>query len=289
MTFERVMLARGRSQIVWVTGADHVAFLDGLLSQNIAAIPVGGTRRSLLLAPNGKLRATLFVLRADDRVGLVCDAGRAEVVTGDLRRFKIRVDVELAVDPSPVWEVWGEEPGTLPIEIPPVGAWAGEGDVIGFRMPWRRGHGERMVVVGAKPDGVEADAGRLEAYRIAAGEPVMGVDLDEKTIPQEGVDVSTDVDFAKGCYLGQELVARIDSRGHVNRQLTGISLEGGMPPEPGREVLVAGEPIGTITSAAESPVKGRVIALAMVRSEVDLGTRVMVGGASGEVVKLPMV
>ncbi len=284
---ERPLLAQGRSEIVWVSGADHVSFLDGLLSQSIGNIPVGGTARSLLLAPNGKLRATLFVLRGADRVGLVCDAGRAEVVAGDLRRFKIRVDVDLTVDERPVWEMWGRDLGMVTDAAPPAGEWSGDGEVIRFRMPWRHGLGERMVVVGARPDGVESAPERLEAYRIAAGEPVMGVDLDENTIPQEGVDVTMDVDFAKGCYLGQELVARIDSRGHVNKRLVGVSVDGGMLPERGCEILMGGKPVGTITSAATSPDEGRVIALAMIRTEAGHGTVVTVGGADGEVVSLP--
>ncbi len=82
------MAAQGLTEIVWVSGTDAVPFLNGLLSQNIAAIDVGRAAPSRLLASNGKLRATLLVLRGIDRVGLVCDAGRGEIVAADPARFR---------------------------------------------------------------------------------------------------------------------------------------------------------------------------------------------------------
>jgi tRNA-modifying protein YgfZ len=285
--FDTELLTADRSAIVWVSGADAVSFLDGLLSQNIARIPVGGTARSLLLAPNGKLRATLFVLRDAERVGLVCDAGRADVVAGDLRRFKIRVDVVIEAEPEAVWELWGSGAADRVGGVPPVGRWTGEGGSVRFRMPFRFGNEDRIVVVGSRPDGEEAAAARLEAFRIALGEPVMGIDLDDRTIPHEGVDVAVAADFTKGCYLGQELVARIESRGHVNRRLAGL-IVAGEPPQPGAAVESEGGSIGAVTSAAWSETAGKSIALAMIRFEVAPGTPVEVAGDAGEVVTLPM-
>jgi len=271
-----------------VTGADAVTFLDGLLSQSITGIPIGGTARSLLLAPNGKLRATLFVLRGEERVGLVCDHGLGDVVAGDLRRFKIRVDVEMSIERRTIWEVWGNRAVELVDDVPAVGTWAESDDMICFRMPFRRVGTERVVVVGARPAGEAAGSDELETFRIAAGEPVMGIDMDDKTIPQEAVDVTVEVDFAKGCYLGQELVARIDSRGHVNRHLSGVELTGEDAPEPGTVVLVDDKVVGTVTSSVRVPGRGAVIALAMLRAEVGPGTAVAVSGAGGQVVALPM-
>ncbi|MGA9596147.1 MAG: glycine cleavage T C-terminal barrel domain-containing protein [Acidimicrobiia bacterium] len=283
---ELPLLTSGRSGIVWVSGADAVSFLDGLLSQNIAAIPVGGTARSLLLSPKGKLRATLLVLRGSERIGLVCDAGRTGVVADDLRRFKIRVDVTIEVEPETIWERWGSGAADGIGAVPPPGSWSGEVPVR-FRMPFRYGSEERILVVGSRPDGEKSGDDRVEVLRIAIGEAVMGVDLDDTTIPQEGVDVATAVDFTKGCYLGQELVARIDSRGHVNRSLTGLVIVG-EPPDPGAEVIAGERPVGSVTSTAWSATLEKSLALAMIRVEVEPGSLVSVAGMPGEVVTLPM-
>jgi folate-binding protein YgfZ len=282
---EPTLIGAGRSEIVWVTGPDAISFLDGLLSQSIARIPIGGTARSLLLAPNGKLRASLFVLRDDNRVGLVCDAGRSGVVAGDLSRFKIRVDVQIAAATEPVWEVWGSGAAAAVGDVPPAGSWA-DGPTR-FRMPFRHVATERIVLVGDTPPGELAPPAALEAIRIAAGEPVMGVDLDDGTIPQEAGDVGDAVDFTKGCYLGQELVARIASRGHVNRLLRGLVVDGAAP-EPGAEIIRDGKVVGAVTSAAESEARQSAVALAMIRVEVEPGARVVVAGARGQIVDLPM-
>lgn len=281
------LIALDRSELVWVTGSDAVSFLDGLLSQSIAGVPIGGTAWSLLLAPNGKLRATLFVLRGEHRIGLVCDRNRAEVVAGDLRRFKIRVDVKITIDDRPVWEAWGDGADEIISDLPEAGRWDDREGALRFRMPFHRVGGKRVVVVGAEPPRGPVVEGELEAFRIAVGEPIMGVDLDDKTIPQEGVAIGDYVDFTKGCYLGQELVARIDSRGHVNRRLFGVTLAGTQVPDPGSEIVAADQPVGTLTSAALSSEHG-VIGLAMLRVEIAPGTAIEIAGISGAVVALPM-
>jgi len=285
---ERALITHGRSDLFWVTGGDAVSFLDGLISQNISAIPAGGTGRSLLLAPNGKLRALLFVLRDNDRVGLVCDSGVAVAAKDDLRRFRIRVDVEFEDEPRPIWEVWGERAAELVKSVPPAGRWAEDGGTISFSMPLQRVDIDRVVVVGTRPEVGSEDPDALERLRIAAGEPVMGVDVDEKTIPQEAVDVYSYVDFGKGCYLGQELVARIDSRGHVNRRLSGLVLDGEELPRHGEDVIAADKRVGKVTSATRSERHGGVLALGMIRVEVEPETAVTVGGVAGRVVALPI-
>ena len=274
-----------RLGMVWVTGPDSVTFLDGLLSQNIAELAPGESARSLLLAPNGKMRATLFVLRGENRVGLVSDRGRMDTVIGDLSRFKIRVDATIERDPRPVYEVWGDTDGG---SIPPVGAWIEDAEMVVVPMPLMRHSLPRHVVVGSAPDVPEVDAHGIDPVRIEAGEPVMGVDLDERTIPQEGVDVADHVDFTKGCYLGQELVARIDSRGHVNRRLAGLQIEGRTVPERGTPVMWRGSERGEVTSAAWSQGRELVVALAMVRVEIDPGDQVVVAERAARLVGLPM-
>lgn len=274
--------------LVWVHGPDAVVFLDSLLSQNIAAMRSETTALSLLLAPNGKLRATLVVLRGDERIGLICDVGAVDAVVGDLSRFRIRVAVEIEVDERPVWDLWGPEAVHSVNQVPPLGEWCDDAGTLVVPVPFRHSALPRVIVAGSRPDLPVFDVAAAEAVRIELGEPVMGVDLDDGTIPQEGVDVATHVDFGKGCYLGQELVARIDSRGHVNRRLRGLTMAGPDLPRIGSPIEHDGKVVGTVSSAAWSEGLPGAVAMGMMRVELDPGDRVTVDMISGTVVDLPI-
>ncbi len=121
----------------------------------------------------------------------------------------------------------------------------------------------------------------------------MGVDVDERTIPQEAGVVEETVSFTKGCYLGQELVARIDSRGHVNRLLRGVVIETNVLPPEGAGLWMDDRQVGAITSVAESLTVRAPVGLALVRREVSPGDRVEVrwdqGTAPAMVSELPLV
>ncbi|MFM7271872.1 MAG: YgfZ/GcvT domain-containing protein [Actinomycetes bacterium] len=123
----------------------------------------------------------------------------------------------------------------------------------------------------------EAPDAAADAERIAAGLPRMGVDLDDSVIPQEAELEVDAVSFTKGCFVGQELVCRIDSRGHVNRFLRRLEFEGSDVPRPGAVVLSGDREVGATTSVAP----GR--ALAFVRREVEPGTEVTVDGVPATV------
>jgi aminomethyltransferase len=288
-------------EIVWVRGPDAARFLDGLLSQAVAPIEVGGVERTLLLSPQGKLRATGWLLRGDDEVGIVVDAERAAIVAEDLARFKIRVDATIAVEAGAVLDIIGPAaasvvaglgmaaPGSLVWERSP------DGTVVAA-LPFGLVDLPRFIVIPAgEVDLAARRVGRLahDAVRIEAGEPVMGVDLDEATIPQEAGVVDGAVDFTKGCYLGQELVARIDSRGRVNRHLRGLTVGSNILPPIGA-VLVSsdGAEVGAITSLAESLELRAPVALALVRREVEPGDAVSIsweqGSAPAVVHELPL-
>jgi tRNA-modifying protein YgfZ len=262
--------------LLWVRGQDAVSFLDGIVSQSVAAMAPGEVRRSLLLTPRGKLDALLWLLAATDRVGVVVEGGHGERVAASLGRFKIRVDAEIVEDDRRMTEVWGAD-------LVESGTWI-DGDIFTADVPLVNGSLRRVLTTApgvAEPAPLEV----AEAVRIAAGEPRLGVDIGEDTIPQEGGVVAGAVDFTKGCYLGQELVARIDSRGHVNRQLRGLRLEAAAP-EAG-PVTRGGKAVGVVTSTAVSAELGP-IALAMVRSEVEVGDEVDVAGVQAVVTGLPI-
>jgi folate-binding protein YgfZ len=277
----------GYTGVVWVSGSDTVSFLDGLLSQNIAAIPVGGVQRALLLAPNGKLRSPLWVLRGSEAIGLATDAGVVEVVAGDLARFRIRVDVAIAVEARPVWEIWGSDSGAVVPQAVGPGGWVDQPVVVG-QLAFRHSPLGRYLVIGDVGEVPVASPQQVAAWRLEVGEPVMGVDLDDHTIPQEAFDLTDAVDFSKGCYLGQELVARIDTRGHVNRRLAALVL----PELPGTlpaEIRTGDQVVGTVTSAAWSVATGAAIGLGMVRRIVPDTAAVVVAGIRGRLAPIPVL
>jgi folate-binding protein YgfZ len=123
-------------------------------------------------------------------------------------------------------------------------------------------------------EGLDADG--YERQRIEAGVPKSGVDVTEKTIPQEAFLERTAVSFTKGCFLGQELVCRIDTRGHVNKYLRRLDVIGNERPEVGAEIRAGDAVVGAVTSVTPDD-DGPVVALGYVRREVELPAEVSIG------------
>ena len=262
------MLSPETPDLVWFRGADTIRFLNDLLSQEIAKASPGSVLRSLLLEPQGKLDHILWVLRGEDEVGLITDPGRGEALISSLGRYRIRVDVAIEASDDPAWLVLGNR-GPVP------GGWEKQGEGLVADISWP--DVERSLVTGARPDLEVIGGDRYEMLRIDAGEPRFGTDVDEKTIPQQTGLVGVAVAFDKGCFLGQELVARIDSRGgNVPQRLMRLEFEN-QAPEPGTSVTARDREVGNITSAAGS------LALGMVRREVDDGETVEAGGRTAVV------
>lgn len=309
VTGEYLALRRGAAlvpeshEVIWVRGPDTVSFLDGLLSQAIAELDIGDVSRSLLLSPQGKLRATLVALRSDDGVALVSSPGVGAAVIADLNRFKIRVDATIEPAPTVLDSVVGPEAAGALARAgydPPVpGAWVRTAKGIVATASFGSAGLPRYLIStdigGTLVDSGVSRAGDLAAttVRIEAGEALVGVDIDERTIPQEADLVEGAVSFTKGCYLGQELVARIDSRGRVNRHLRGLVITTNVLPPPGAEVMVGDTTVGSITSVGESLDLRAPVALALIRREASPGDHVTVrweGGATSAVVQeLPLI
>jgi len=251
-------LVRDRYERVRVVGAEARSFLDGLLSQDLAEVETGGAVRSFLLSPQGKLRALLWVAGSDEAVDLYTDAGYGAQVADDLAHYKIRVKATIE-DAEGAF-------GFLD-DIPPDAAIAPLGER-------RRGFGV------SDPGWDELAPAEWEAARVEAGEPVMGRDVDESTIPQETGLVSEAVSFTKGCFLGQELVARLDSRqGRVNRHLRRVELSG--PVTVPATVSAGGEPSGQLTSIGVTP--DRIFGLGLLHRRVEPGDTVTVGDLTARV------
>jgi folate-binding protein YgfZ len=283
----------GISSLFWAMGPDAITFLQDVLSQDVEALAPGEIARSFLLQPRGKLEALLWMLRGEDRVGLVCEASRQEETIRYLSRWRLRVDVDLAPDPREVFEVWGPAPASLEVR----GGWREEDGILVAEVrnaPIRH----RLVAGldstdlgkrGLRPVGRQVDT----TLRIETGEPRIGIDVDHKTIPQESGLVPEAVSFTKGCFLGQELVARIDSRGRVNRNLRGVRLLDAVIPPVGAQVTHAGKVVGTLTSVGESLAVRAPVALALIRREAPPGTHVTVswdrGSARAVIEQLPLI
>jgi folate-binding protein YgfZ len=285
---ESVAIAPIERDFVRITGPDAVSYMQGQCSQDMQALAVGSSADALLLEPQGKVDAFFRITRlGDDELVLDTDEGFGETIIERLQRFKLRVKLEIAAIDWRVVAVRGPQSGDVVTssEEPRVAvAWPG---IAGFDLL-----GENPRV----PDGVQhCGADAWAAVRIEAGIPVMGAEIDARTIPEEAGLVERTVSFTKGCFTGQELVARIDSRGsNVARRLRGIVAPEGVSPAelaPGTELTAAGagKSVGTVTSSAWSEGLSATVALAYVHRSVEIPSAVDAGGISVQVRQLPLV
>jgi folate-binding protein YgfZ len=264
--------------LVAVHGPDATSFLQAIVSQDLPPVGAGETVAALLLQPQGKLevafRATrrrrdaviADVIGEGDEWWLDTDPAYAARLADGLSRYKIRVkvDIEDRTADTALASVVGAEAavsGDALVAVPTVWADVTGSDVVG-----------PVAEVRAWVAGTELRIGtaeELEALRIESGVPKLGVDVDDATIPQEAFLERDAVSFTKGCFIGQELVCRIDSRGHVNRFLRRLTVSGGIVPPAGSDVLSGDAVVGHVTSAVAVPGEDRAVALAMVRREVE--------------------
>ncbi len=317
------LVDRNARGAVLVDGPDAFKFLQSLLSQDLDPLGDGQGTHALLLQPQGKLDTDLRLLRVGDTAWLDCEVGRAEGLVASLRRFKIRIKAE-ATDRTGEWGcltlrgpevaalleaagapplpaephahvLWSEARGTGGAPPTTAAGAAKEREARLVRADWPGGPPGadivgpvaelaeiRATLVGAGfvPAGLTA----YEAARVRAGVPRQGLDIDEKTIPQEAFLELDAVSFTKGCFLGQELVCRIDTRGHVNRVLRALEIgDGGIDTTPpaGAGIVVGDKEVGALTTVARS--ESGVVALGYVRREVDVPADVVVRWDGGEV------
>lgn len=286
---------------VLVSGPDTFSFLQALVSADLDPLVDGTGADSLLLQPQGKLEVAFRLLRASspspdapDRVAgdvaaLDCDPGMSGPLTTSLLKYRIRVKAEVfdgtgglgmlsfvsaAAPPPPV---------VLPDALH---AHVTDGDLRFVRT--RHGHDvigppvalEQHVETLLEQGVVEAVPEAYEAWRVSHGIAVQPFDLDDSTIPQEAFLELDAVSFTKGCFIGQELVCRIDSRGHVNRFLRTLDVLDGAAPSPGAEIVVDGKVVGAVTSVTPEGVPP--VALGYVRREVEPPAEVTVRGNDGQ-------
>jgi glycine cleavage system T protein len=299
------LLDRSERGKLVLTGGDRVTWLQGMVSNDVRPLAEGASYVCAgLLNATGHLLADVRIINRGDSLLLDLDRQNAEKILRLLDGFIITEDVEvvdqsdflacLSVQGPGEQEAWvrrhvGEDAFVTEADHTGSGGFDIYIKSKEALTLWRR-----LVEAGAHPVGEAA----ADTLRIEAGIPVYGVDMDETTIPLEANLESTHVSHTKGCYVGQEIIARIHSRGHTNRALTGLILHESQLPHKGDRIYpTEGETtkeIGWVTSSTHSPSLEKAIALCYLRHEFrEPGTRVRIARqddiVSASVTALPFV
>ena len=299
-----------------LTGGDRVRWLNGMVTNNVRDLSVGQGVYAFLLNPQGHILGDMYAYNRGESIIVDTDWGQAEKILATFDHYIIMDDVEVTnlseqltalgiagpksgevlaaagfaipeMGPlqaqSAVWqgtectlvrgEARGEDAEQVSYEV-----WMAPGSV---RALW-----DAFVAAGATPVGSDA----LELQRVVSGVPRYGVDIRERDLPQE-TEQARALNFNKGCYVGQEIVERIRSRGAVHRKFTGFLLDGAAQIAAGTKVVAGEKEVGEITSAASLLIANRAktVALGYIRREVGVpGREVTIGGAKAVVVQLPV-
>ncbi len=290
-----------------VTGKDRATFLHGLISNDVKGLAPGQGNESTLLDVHGKVTALLTVHCLSDRLILETDSHLREslLTTIDRYLFSERAELEDVTAASGILTVAGPSARktveqALGVAVPDLAPWhhvvaTVEGTdvrVVRTEETGEEGYDlwvgtaalgrlwERLREAGARPVGREA----WNVLRVEAGVVRYGVDVDASTLLLEA-SLPQSYSMNKGCYMGQEVVARITYRGHVNRKIVGFRFADARVPALGAPVTVEGKEVGRITSAVLSPALGVALALGFLRREHHApGTRVDVGAGSADAV-----
>jgi folate-binding protein YgfZ len=300
MTEGAALVDRSESGKLALTGPEAKAFLNGQVSNEIEALEPGTGCYAALLTPKGKMLADLRVLDIGDELLLLCERSALQALFDALRRFNVGFDAELhkrtlqcgllsLIGPK-AEEVAGLRGQSPQSEHDNVAAEIGGVPVrvvrtdVGADVICDSEDTERVKAALLDAGAVEIDESAADVLRVERGRPRYGVDLDDSVIPQEAGLNERAVSFTKGCYVGQETVARLHYRGKPNRHLRGLRL--GEQVQPGTELRLGEREVGRLTSVAASPRFGPV-GLAIVRREAQPGDVLDAGGVTAEVVDLP--
>lgn len=301
------LLDRTVYDVIELTGADRHRFLSGLVTCAVENMEEGEIRYGFFTSVKGRILADVVILSVPDRLLLELPPGRGEVIADHLRKYRIADRVEIEPATIVPLTLLGGVDATEPLgrEVPGE-AWRIRFDSL--EAPWaavdrRPVLGLDAVTCWTDPDRAPSlwrhladealpvgwDA--VEIHRVERGRPRFGTDFGPDVFPQETGLEEEAVSYEKGCYLGQEVVARIHYRGRVNRLIVGLLVDGEEVPPPGAAVSEGGRSAGEITSSVRSPALDRPVALGLVHARAgDPGTLVeLEGGVSAEVTRLPFV
>jgi folate-binding protein YgfZ len=301
--------------LIEVGGGDRVRWLDGMLSNDVTGLRAGAENSgcyATTLTAKGRIVADLHVLAREASFWLECAAAAVPSVVEHFERHLIADDIslrdlgasidrlavegplagqlleraaasaiDLAADCCKILRIGGTE------VVAARYGWSGE---TGFQLLVPAGSGEAVAEeiesAGSDSDLISAGLKTLEILRIEAGIPRFGAEIDETVLPAEA-RLARAVSQSKGCYVGQEVVARMEAAGRVSHLLVGLALGDDPVPEPGSEIFAAGKRVGEVTSSCRSALAGS-IALSFVRAAHSAtGTEVCVAGRPARVAALP--
>jgi folate-binding protein YgfZ len=293
-----------------LTGGDRVRWLNGMVTNNIRDLAHGRGVYAFLLNPQGHILGDLYAYNRGESLLVDTDQSQVEKILAVFDKYIIMDDVEVAYISNKLTAIGlagtkGEEClRSAGIDVPVLGtlqfgeiAWQqtsltlvrGDNPLVESFELWLAPENyssvyEALVKAGAKPVGTAA----VELLRITAGVPRYGADIRERDLPQE-TEQERALSFVKGCYVGQEIVERIRSRGQVRRKFTGFDVQGTLP-TPGTKIQADGKDVGEITSAASLPEASddRRVALGYIRREVATPGKLLdAGGSEATVARLP--
>jgi folate-binding protein YgfZ len=283
-----------------VSGSDRVRWLNGMVTNNIRDLALGQGLYAFLLNPQGRILGDLYAYNVGDELIVETDKTQLSKILEIFERYIIMDDVEIAdiTQKQLVIGVVGRKAQTIlaasglpvpalqPLKFATL-PWLGkEATIIRGDFPTVETYeiwvapedAESALAAIGNAGAVPAGATTLERMRIVSGIPRYGSDIREKDLPQETEQYRA-LNFNKGCYIGQEIVERIRSRGAVHRQFTGFAIDGTLP-EPGVEIQFEGKKVGEITSVAAVPFGDitRNIALGYIRREISALHKSLDGG-----------
>ena len=313
--FEALRLSCGVYELnerarVAITGGDRVRWLNGMVTNNIRDLAADHGVYAFLLNPQGRIQADLYAYNRGDSLLVEMDKALLEKVLQAFDHYIIMDDVELTnvtdqragigaagprapevlrtagihlpqLSPLQFVELRWRDVGVVIVKgdnpsVESFSLWVEPAQAASLR--------EAVAAAGAAPVGRDA----LELLRIASGIPRYGQDIRERDLPQETEQLRA-LNFNKGCYIGQEIVERIRSRGAVHRKFSGFEIEGPLP-SPGAKLQLEGKDVGEITSAAPLPAGdgNRAVALGYVRREFGApGQQLSIGDVKATVSDLP--
>jgi folate-binding protein YgfZ len=297
-------------------GGDRVRWMNGMVTNNIRDLAAGHGVYAFLLNPQGRILGDMYVYNEGERLTVETDRSQVEKIVATFDHYIIMDDVELT-DESEAWTALGlagprsrailNAAGIALPELEPLQTYAAQCNcdcgcvqctVVRGEDAQRESYEiwlapkdvfktwQALLAAGATPVGSEA----LEVQRIVAGIPLYGVDIRERDLPQETEQMRA-LNFNKGCYVGQEIVERIRSRGNVHRKFTGFVMEGAADIAAGAKLFSGEKEAGEITSVAvlRAPSRERTVALGHIRREVGVpGREVTIGAVKATVAQLPL-
>ncbi len=305
----------GRSRLE-ITGPDRAKFLHNLVTSDVKRMAEGSGSEAFVTSPQGKTLAYITILATDGALLLRTEPESLEGMLPHLRKYGVFDDVAIEDVSGKTFEIhvihpWDPqlvaERGFDPDPMKPLEHIVFKAKGIEVRhiveSPTGRdgytliGPLEALDAIKSQLDEegkAQVEGSVFEALRIEAGTPLSGRDVTPNHLPQEVGRDAQAINFVKGCYLGQETVARLDALGHVNKILKGLKVEGDEIPPPGASLTFEGKSVGTVTSSAWSPGWNAPVALAYVRvAQAEPGTRLTLtfdgGEAQAVVADLPML